>query len=116
MNRKKELKAQYLTMKKPMGTFMVRNLNESKCHIECTNDLKGTMNGTEFKLKFGGHPNRELQKAWKEQGESAFEIKLLEELKYAEDESITDYSEELTLQAMIWKEKYEKEGYTFYKR
>lgn len=116
MDRKKELKAQYLTMKKPMGTFIVVNLNEKMCHIEWTNDLKGTMNGTEFKLKCGGHPNRELQKAWKTQGESSFEIKILEELKHAEDESITDYSDDLTLQAMIWKEKYEKEGYGFYKR
>ncbi len=116
MNRKKELKAQYLTMKKPMGTFIVKNLNEKICHIQSTNDLKGTMNGTEFKLKCGGFPNRGLQAAWKVEGEGAFEIEILEHLQYAEDESIIDYSEELTLQGMIWKEKYEKEGYTFYKR
>lgn len=116
MNRKKELKAQYLTMKKPMGTFIVLNLNEKICHIEATNDLKGTMNGTEFKLKFGGHPNRGLQGAWKSEGEGAFKIEVLEELKHAEDESVTDYSEDLALQEMIWKEKYEKEGYAFYKR
>lgn len=116
MNRKKELKAQYLTMKKPMGTFIVKNINEKMCHIEATNDLKGTMNGTAFKLKFGGHPNRELQKAWKVEGEGTFKIEILEELKYAEDESVTDYSEELALQAMICQEKYEKQGYGFYKR
>ncbi len=116
MNRKKELKAQYLTMKKPMGTFIVLNLNEKICHIEATKDLKGTMNGTEFKLKFGGHPSRGLQAAFKSEGEGAFKIEILEELKYAEDESVTDYSEDLALQEMIWKEKYEKEGYAFYKR
>lgn len=116
MDRKKELKAQYLQMKKDMGTFVILCEGEKKCHVEATNDLKGTMNGTKFKLECNSHPNRELQKAWKTLGAEAFTIEILELLPHKEDESQQDYSEELSIQAFIWREKYDVMGYGIYKR
>lgn len=115
MNRKKELKAEYLQMKKDMGTFIICHEPGHKYYIEATNDLKGTMNGTLFKLNFGGHSNKELQKEWKAFGESAFKVEILEPLPHHEEGSSDDYKEELLLQAMIWREKYEELGYTSYK-
>lgn len=114
---KKELKKQYLQMKKDMGVFIVRCLAEPMCHIEATNDLKGTMNGTDFKLSCGSHPNRGLQKAMKTFGKDQFVIEILELQPYDEkDEAKTDYSLDLEVLSLIWKEKYEREGYGFYKR
>ena len=97
MDRKKELKKLYQSMKPDMGIFAVRSCFENRCYIEVTQDLKGTINSTVFKLNFGSHPNKELQKNWKEHGESSFEIEILEKLEYDKDTSKTDYSEELKI-------------------
>lgn len=114
MNRKKELKALYKDWKPDMGIFIIKSNSYNKCYIEGTQDLKGTINSTKFKLNFGNHPNKELQKEWKEQGESAFTIEILENLKYDKDELKTDYSEELAILKMICEEKLLKQGMEFY--
>lgn len=103
-------------MKPDMGIFMVRSNINNKYYIEATQDLKGTMNKTKFQLKFNSFLNKELQKAWKEQGESNFTIEILEKLQYDKDESKTDYSEDLALLQMIWEEKLSQKGMEFYQR
>jgi len=116
MDRKKELKKQYLQMKPQMGIFIIRSKINNKCHIEVTQNLRGKINGTKFKLETGVHPNRELQKEWKDFGKENFTIEILENLEYDKDESKTDYTEELTLLHMIWEEKLSKENIEFYKK
>lgn len=114
MDRKKELKLMYKQMKPDMGIFIIRSKTNNKCYIGATQDLRGTINSTKFKLSAGGHPNKELQKEWNEQGEGNFVIDILEKLKYDKDESKTDYSEELELLHMVWEEKLSKENMEFY--
>lgn len=116
MDRKKELKLMYKQMKPDMGVFIIRSNFNNKCYIEGTQDLKGTINGAKFKLKFGSFPNRELQKEWKQHGEESFTIEVLQKLEYDKDEDKTDYKDELDLMKMIWKEKLAKENMEFYKR
>jgi len=112
--KKKELQAQYKLMKSDMGIFAVINKSNAKYFLETTPDLKGRINSTKFKLNAGGHSNKELQKDWQELGENAFEIKILEQIEYEEDESKTDYSEDLELLKMIWLEKLSKGMAQFY--
>lgn len=114
MDRKKELKELYKNMKPEMGVFSIKSKSNNKYYIEGSHDLKATINSTRFKLNFGNHLNNELQKSWKEQGEEDFTIEILEKLKYDEDESKTDYSEELEILEMVWKEKFSKDGAKFY--
>lgn len=69
MDRRKELKEQYKNMKPDMGVFIIKSAIENKCYkcyIEAAQDLKSTINSTKFKLELGFHPNKELQKEWKE--------------------------------------------------
>ena len=113
-DKKKELQAQYKLMKPDMGIFAVINKNNDKYYLETTPDLKGRINSTKFKLNAGGHPNKELQKDWQEFGANVFEIKILEQIEYEEDESKTDYSEDLELLKMIWREKLSKDMAQFY--
>lgn len=114
MDRRKELKNIYKTMKADMGVFIIKsNLNEMS-YIEGTGDLKGTINSTKFKLGMGMHPNKELQNQWKEHGEASFTIEILETLKYDEDETKVDYSEELDILKIIWQERLSKKGMVFY--
>ncbi|TJX15694.1 GIY-YIG nuclease family protein [Tissierella creatinini] len=110
MNRKKELKELYKTMKPDMGVFIIKVINDNKSYIEGTGDLKASINSTKFKLNLGSHPNKELQKQWKEHGESGFTIEILEELNYDEDESKTDYSDDLNILKLIWEDRLSKEG------
>ncbi len=114
MDRRKELKEMYKAMKPDMGIFMIRSNFNNKCYIEATQDLKGTMNGAKFRLRFGNHPNRELQKEWKDNGSENFTIEVLEKLEYDKDESKTDYKDDLALLKMIWEEKLLKQDLEFY--
>lgn len=116
MDRKKELKEQYKMMKPDMGIFIIKSNFENKCYIETTQNLKGTINSTEFKLGFGNHPNKELQKVWNEHGKDSFTIEILEKLEYDKDETKTDYSEELEILELEWKEKLTKQGMDFYRK
>lgn len=116
MDNKKELKLQYKQMKHPMGVFMIRLKSGDKCYIEATNNFKARINSTIVKLQSGFHPNRELQQAWKEQGEDSFTFEILENLEYDKDESKTDYTEDLELLRMIWEEKLTGQGIIFFKK
>lgn len=116
MDRKKELKEKYKMMKPEMGLFIIKSKLENKCHIEVSQNLKGSINGTVFKLNFRNHPNRELQKAWIQKGENSFTIEILEKLEYDEDEIKTDYSEELEILELVWKDKLTKQGMEFYNK
>ncbi len=116
MDRKKELKQQYKQMKTEMGIFVIRSKVNHKSYIEATKDLKGRINITRFKLEFGSHPNKELQKEWKEHGKGNFIIEILENLAYEEDETKTDYEEDLILLHMIWTEKLSKQGIELYNK
>src|SRR5690606_34501531 len=116
MDRKKELKEKYRMMKPDMGIFIIKNDFDNKCYIQTTQNLKGAINSTEFKLKFGNHPNRELQKAWIEHGEDSITIEILERLEYDKDETKTDYSEELEILEMEWRDKLLKQGLEFYEK
>lgn len=116
MDRRKELKELYKNRKPDMGIFIIQSNVNNKCYIEGVQDLKGVINSTKFKLDFGNHPYKELQKEWKEQGESGFTIEILENLKYDKDELKIDYSEELNILKMIWEEKLLQKGIAFYKK
>jgi len=116
MDKRKELKEKYKNMKPDMGLFIIKCNANNMCYIEGTQDLKGTMNGTKFKLNSDNHSNKELQKEWTYYGKSGFTVEILENFKYDKDESKTDYSEELNILKMIVEEKLLKEGMEFYKR
>ena len=91
-----------------MGVFIIRSKFNNKYYIEGTQDLKGKINSTKFKLELGNHPNKELQQQWKERGGSDFTIEILEKLEYDKDESKVDYNEDLAILKMIWEEKLSK--------
>lgn len=116
MDRKKELKMQYKQMKPEMGIIMVRAKSGNKYFLQGTQNLKAMMNRIIFQLDSGGHPNRELQKAWQELGKDSFSFEILEKLEYDKDESKTDYSDDLALLEMVWQEKLAEQGLELYKK
>ena len=115
MDRRKELKEQYKNIKPDMGIFIVHSKYSNKCHIENAKDLKSKINRTKFQLELGSHPNKELQKEWKDHVETDFIIEILEKLEYDKDKPNKDYAEDLELLQIIWTEKLLKKGMKFYK-
>jgi hypothetical protein len=101
-------------MKPDMGVFAIKSKAGSGYYMEAARDLKGAINRNRFQLGAGSHPNRELQKEWKERGENGFVTEILERLEYDKDESKTDYSEELELLRMMYEEKLAKENMKAY--
>ncbi|MDD2553286.1 MAG: GIY-YIG nuclease family protein [Desulfotomaculaceae bacterium] len=116
MDRKKELKMQYKLMKPEMGIFIIRSKVNNKCFLKATPNLRGVINGTRVRLGSGFHPCRELQKEWDEFGPEKFSIEILERLAYDKDEAKSDYSEELEILQMLWKDKLAQENLEFYKK
>ena len=112
--RKKELKELYKQLKPDMGILAVKHTSSNKYYLEGTQDLKSTVNSIKFKLNFGNHPNRQLQKDWQKDGKESFTIEVLEKLKYDEDETKTDYSEELAILKILWEEKLLQQGARLY--
>ena len=114
MDRRKELKQLYKQMKPEMGIFLVQALDDGRCYLQATPDLKGAINSTRFKLDAGWHPNRELQQAWQERGAANFVFTVLDKLEYDKDETKTDYSEELEILRMVWEERLAQEKAVFF--
>jgi hypothetical protein len=48
--------------------------------------------------------------------EEGFLIEILEKLEYDEDESKTDYSEDLALMRLIWEERLNRQGMVAYRK
>lgn len=113
-DRKKELQAEYKQMKTDMGILAIINKSSGRHFLEAASNLKGKLNSNRFQLNTGAHRHRELQKDWKLLGEDGFAITVLEKLDYDEDESKTDYSDELELLKLMWIEKLSKENVPLY--
>jgi group I intron endonuclease len=92
MKSKKEIKDNYKQLKFKIGVFQIRNTVNNKIYIESSTDLVAAWNRHKFQLKFGTHPNIELQKEWNEFGEEKFvyEILSVSEIKQ-DDVEKTDY-------------------------
>lgn len=96
MATKKELKDQYKQMKFPAGVFQVRNTRNNKIFVEGSVNLDAIWNRHRVQLNFGSHPNEELQKDWKEMGESNFVFEIIDTIDQ-EKEEIRDLGKEVKL-------------------
>lgn len=80
MDRKKELKQQYMETKIEAGVYQIRNTANHKIFIGSTLNLK-TFNGKRFELEQGTSMNKLLQEDWQKFGKDAFEFEVLEVLE-----------------------------------
>ncbi len=116
MDRRRELKQQYKMTKPDMGLFIVRCNENNKVFLQATQDMRTVKAGILVRLESGMHPNRELQKEWKEFGGDSFCMEILEVLPYESDASKTDYSDDLKLLQSMWEEQLQKDGKQLYQK
>jgi len=101
---RKALIREYKEGRRPMGVFRVRNTANGKSFVGTSKDLPSMLNRQQAQLRFGGHPNRELQKDWDEYGAEAFEFEVLDTLATPER---ADYDPTADLRALgeLWLDK-----------
>ena len=83
-----------------------------KCYLEGAIDLKSAINRTLFQLKWGGHPNKELQRDWNDLGPENFEVEIVDELAYTEDQQ--DFRDDIAELQSIWQENLRQEETELY--
>ncbi|MFT8322054.1 MAG: GIY-YIG nuclease family protein [Bacillus sp. (in: firmicutes)] len=108
MDRKKELKQLYKETPIEAGIYKIQNQKNGKIFIGSTRNTK-TLNGVKFMLNNGGHTNRELANEWKQFGEQAFTIEIIEILKKKNDPYFNE-KEELQKLEEKWLEEFQPFG------
>ncbi|MHB8080011.1 MAG: GIY-YIG nuclease family protein [Candidatus Krumholzibacteriia bacterium] len=110
---RKALRREYQETPRPMGVFRVHNTANGKSFVGSSVDLPAMLNRQRAQLGFGGHPNRELQREWREMGAQAFAFEVLDTLKPREEPGWDPAGELRALEA-LWLEKlspYDAQGY-----
>lgn len=104
---KRELVRAYKEAARPMGIFRVHNTTNGRSFVGRSVDLPSILNRMRTQLKFGGHPNRELQREWNALGPDVFAFEVLDTLTPPDDSPGYDPADDLrTLEAM-WMERLE---------
>jgi len=106
MKNHKELKEEYKNKKFRMGVFRIKNTINSKIFIGSSLNLDAIWNRHKTQLKFGMHPNKELQADWKEYGQENFSYEILAELK-EDKEKAADPNKEVKILEQLYVEELE---------
>lgn len=101
---RKELTEAYKNMKFRAGVFQIRNLANNKVFVEGSSNLDKIWNRHLVQLKFGGHPNKDLQKDWATYGEANFVYEILAEIEESDDPDFNLNKEIKLLTAMYFDE------------
>ena len=98
------LKKEYLSRRRAMGVFLIRNMVNDKVFVAVGLDLLGIINSHQYQLKMGVHRNRRLQSDWNEFGSESFAFEILDQLEPRADAS-DDGRQDLLFLEELWLEK-----------
>jgi hypothetical protein len=110
---RKELIRRYKETPRPAGVYRVRNVIGGTSLLGSSPDLSAILNRERFQLDAGLHPDKELQKDWRELGPNAFAFETLDRL---EPSSAPGYGPTADLQVLkeMWFEKLTASGESLY--
>ena len=92
-NRKKELIEAYKFRRPEMGVISYHCKETGDVFLDTSKDTKASFNSINMRLSANWHPNKNLQELWNNYGPEAFELSVIEVLKY--DDPKGDYTREL---------------------
>ena len=95
-----------------MGVFQIRNKTNNKIFVESSVNLDSIYNRHRTQLKFGSHPNEELQKDWNILGEENFVFEVLGEIE--QDDKTKDFKKEVKMLETMFIEElqpFDEKGY-----
>ena len=108
MDRKAMVRA-YKETRRPMGIYRVRNVAGGRSFVGRSIDLPAALNRERTQLRFGGHPNGELQRDWNALGPDAFAFEVLDTLTPPEDPSY-DPRDDLGVLEALWRDRLAEAG------
>ena len=91
--RRKELLQSYKFRRPEMGVISYYCKETGDTFLDTSHDTKASFNSTNMKLAANWHPNKQLQELWNKYDREAFELSVVEVLKY--DDPNEDYTAEL---------------------
>jgi hypothetical protein len=114
MDRKARIR-EYRETPRPMGVYRVHNTVSGKSLIAGSTDLNAALNRQRAQLRFGGHPDRQLQADWNQLGADAFVFEVLDTIE-PRDEPGYEPGADLDALEALWREKLAPGGEPGYKR
>lgn len=114
IDRKKRIR-EYKETPRSAGIYRVRNSVTGKSLIGATTDLSGMLNRQRFQLESGSHPDKELQRDWRELGPDKFEFETLDQLEPS-DEPTYDPTDDLASLKSMWIENLTASGEALYQQ
>ena len=88
-----------------MGVYRVRNTQTDRSLGARSVDLPASLNRERAQLRFGGHPNAELQRDWNAFGADAFAFEVLDTLTPPDDRPDYDPTDDLRVLEAMWLER-----------
>jgi hypothetical protein len=99
------LRRAYKETRRPMGVYRVRNTRTDRSLVARSVDLPASLNRERAQLRFGGHPNTELQRDWNASGPEAFVFEVLDTLAPRDDQPGYDPTDDLRVLEALWLER-----------
>lgn len=101
---RKELINKYKEQEVELGIIKIQNTITGYAYVDICNNLYKPFEGIKFQLNLGRFKSKELQKDWKEYGETAFSFEVVEKLKTNQNESEKEKIDNLKELLDIWLE------------
>lgn len=110
MDRRKELKAQYKARKVVGGIYRINNKENGCFYLQYTDDMQATHNWFGSCCMLGTCTLPPIQEDWKKFGKDAFSVEELDLLEKKQEQSATEFREDLKILLELWSEKLPKEN------
>lgn len=111
---RKELLRQYKESHRPTGVYRIFNVGANRSLLGSSTNVPGLLNRHRFELEMGSHRNKELQRDWNQQGESAFRFEPLDLIDPPSDNPSWDAGEDLAELEAMWRERLVAQGGELY--
>jgi hypothetical protein len=85
----------------PMGIYAVRDQTSGRVRVGSSRDVYARLNRIQFELRLGGHTDKQLQAAWR-QDPARISFEVLELVKQRSD-PVFDYAEELRVLEQLYR-------------
>lgn len=106
--KRKKLKEQYATRRVVGGVYAVHNTQNGKRLLFSTTDMPGSLNRFNFAQQMGGCLHPKLRGEWGING-SSFAFEVIEELIKKEDQSDSEFKQDVEALIKMTREKYSEE-------
>lgn len=108
-DRRKELLREYKETARPMGVYVIRNVENGKCFVAASINIPARLQRHQFELQNGSEAVKSLQAEWREFGKDAFTFETLDLLEPLDTPGYDPRSDLAELERM-WIEKLEPFG------